>query len=239
MLNRYFSLHKLLLTTLCICLSGFIYAQLQAEEFKEGIQNGFNQYTTKWDMDNAIITEPVIASVQYFNKHLNDQLDEVIFQSAGSIYFAKFQGLTIFALDTLTKELEEKLIDSPLVGYIVLNKEDYNSTTVLTDSVYLKLNDLMQMFQLGQPTYTAPVIENNLKVYFKKSENRGIIIFNNTAKLRRLNCFDINGKEIKLVNIIQITPTQVNFSFPDMPHGIYILAPKVKNSRQESIKFNW
>ena len=233
-LLRSTSLILLLLTTAI-----HLFAQLSPADYYQGIQNGFNRYKTNWKMEDALVIDSTQATVHYFNKYLNDTLEQVSFKSSGAIYFGKFQGFTVYALDSLNTELEEKLIDSPLVGYIVLNSEEYNSTEVLADSVYLKITDIMQLFQTGWPTYLPPEISNGFKAFFNRAENWGAVIFDKIVSKPVVSCYDINGKKIPLNKIQRISSTQINFSFPNMKNGIYILAPESENQKFESVKFNW
>ena len=232
-------LQYLILGFLVLHFTTNCYSQLNQEDYINGIKNGFNQYKIKWAMNDAVITESSQATVQYFNKYLNDTLTDVSFFSSGSIYFHKFQGFTVYALDSISEQLEAKLKDSPLVDYIVLEKDEYTSSEVLADSVYIKLNNLMQLFQEGWPTYLPPKIANGYKTYFNRAENWGSVIFDKIVSNPTVLCYDINGKKIRLRNLQKVSATQLNFSFPSLKKGVYILAPKAKNSKFEPIKFNW
>jgi hypothetical protein len=230
---------KLLLILILLSFSNYLSAQLSPSDYHQAIKNGFEQYKTKWELNDAIVMDSSVATVQYFNVYLNNQLDDVSFHSKGSIYFRKFQGFTVYALDSIHTELEIKLTDSPLVGYIVVNREQFETGQALADSVYFKLSEIMQLFQTGWPTYSPPEIATGFKVYFNRAENWGSVIFDEVIADPQITCYDINGKKILLQDIQQISSTQVNFKFPAIKRGIYILVPEAENQVFDSVKFNW
>jgi hypothetical protein len=230
---------KFVFISIFILSANYLSAQLQTDEYTQGIKNGFERYITKWEINDAFIFDSCQANVQYFNKLLNNQLDQVAFSSAGSVYFGKYQGFTVYALDSSNAQIEEKLIDSPLVGYIVLDKDEYDSGEVLADSVFFKLSAIMQLFQTGWPTYTPPEITTGFKAHFNRAENWGAVIFDDVVSDPQITCYDLNGRAIRLKDIQQISSREVNFSFPPLQQGVYILLPKAGNQQFESIKFNW